>query len=220
MSLALVVFAVLAAEPRPGTYLFKGGGGELVLSKQGRFHLAVVGANAHTCELEGTWKGTRGVTSGDDRCELALEATEQGVEVRPLTDEPCRSYCGARAWFDGLYLLPSKGCTTAEVKKARADFKDRYAKKQWKEGIALLTPLLACETIDGFELAWIRNDLALTQHHAGDDAGCLATLAPLDSYRDESDGPSGEPMYDELFKKLGKATRTNSKLCGYAPPPK
>mgnify|MGYP002804680066 CR=1 FL=1 len=40
--------------PSPGTYVRKGGGGDLVVQAGGKFHIQTVGANGHTCELEGT----------------------------------------------------------------------------------------------------------------------------------------------------------------------
>ena len=40
--------------PSAGTYVRKGGGGDLVVRANGKFHIQTVGANGHTCELEGT----------------------------------------------------------------------------------------------------------------------------------------------------------------------
>ena len=113
MSLALVL---LAAAPKDGSYTFQGGAGTLVLGK-GKFSIDVVGANAHLCQLSGEWKGEKGIVNDDgERCEVTFAAEGDQVKVS-AEGEACRSYCGARAFFDGTYLTPPKGCTAAEVKK-------------------------------------------------------------------------------------------------------
>lgn len=218
----LVLLAVLTTgeAPKEGTYVFEGGAGTLVLAK-GRFTIETVGANAHICTVAGTWKGATGLANDEgERCELAFAATGDVVQVTS-SGEACRSYCGARAFFDGKYLVPPKGCTGPEVKKARADFKKKYDAKQFAEAVTVLAPLVkTCEgVVDRFDRAWIRNDLAIAQHHAGDDAGCLATLEPLADYRDAPPGePVGyEPSYEELHTRLAKATRTNATRCGFTP---
>lgn len=42
----------------------------------------------------------------------------------------------------------------------------------------------SASVIDSPHLAWLRNDLAIAQHHAGEDAACLVTLEPLAESRD------------------------------------
>lgn len=223
MKVALLA-VVLAAGPKAGTYIRDGGSGTLVLSK-GHFSFDVLGANAHLCQFEGAWNGERGVTDeGGYRCEVKLEPRGDAIEVTPVDAEACRAFCGARAYFDGTYLTPPKGCARRELAKTRATFKAQYGKKQWSAAVATLRPVVAScfSVVDRFERAWILNDLALAQHHAGDDAGCLATLEPLAGYRDEDpDAPGGrEPAFEQEFERLVRATSTNAKLCGYAAPPR
>ncbi len=221
----LMVAMVLSAgplEPKAGTYVFEGGAGTLVLSK-GTFSIEVVGANAHTCNVSGSWKGASGLANEEgEKCELSFAVKGDEVTVSS-TGDPCRSYCGARASFDGRYLTPPKGCTSAEVKKTRAAFKVAYDKKQYAESIALLKPLLetCVPVLDRFDAMWIRNDLAIAQHKAGDDSACLVTLEPLAEYRDAPPGePIGyEPSYEDIFARIAKATRTNAKLCGFVAKP-
>lgn len=222
--LAAVLAAAPAAVPKAGTYVRDGGSGTLVLGK-GRFSFDVLGANAHLCQFEGAWKGEAGVVDeGGYRCEVKFVPRGDALEVSPVDPEPCRAFCGARAYFDGTYLTPPKGCARGEVAKTRAAFKALYVKKQWAAAVATLRPVVAScfAVVDRFERAWVLNALALAQHHAGDDAGCLATLEPLSAYRDaDPDAPGGrEPAFEQEFERLVRATSTNAKLCGYAAPPK
>ena len=129
----------------------------------------------------------------------------------------CHNYCGARGSFAGKYILPTPECRSAAVTATRAKFKKRYDAKDYAGARELLAGLLKSCTpvIDRFDLMWIRNDLALTQHHAGDDAGCLATLQPLEDLANEKPEDVGgtEPSFADLWKKIAKATRTNRALC-------
>ncbi len=219
MAVVAVVLSAGPVEPKAGTYIFEGGSGTLVLGK-GRFEINVVGANAHVCQLGGPWKGVTGVANDEgSKCELTFAVTGDSIAVTSVGDEACRSYCGARASFDGTYLTPPKGCGRTELKKTRATFKKQYDAKKFADAVATLTPVVkTCESVvDRFERFWIRNDLAIAQHHAGDDAACLVTLEPLAEYRDATPGePVGyEPSFEEEFGKIAKATRTNAQRCGF-----
>jgi hypothetical protein len=174
------------------------------------------------CAISGTWSGAKGVATDEGTtCEVSFTPKGDELEVdAPFTDE-CRTYCGARATFTGTFLIPPKGCGFREVKKTRGAFKALFDKKQYAEAVALLTTLqtTCSRVLDRFEAMWIRNDLALAQHKAGDDAACLATLEPLAEYRDAPpDEPVGyEPTFSEEFGRIAKATRTNARLCGFKP---
>src|SRR2546427_1002004 len=64
--------------PSAGTYVRKGGGGDLVVRANGKFHIQTVGANGHTCELEGT------ITNGRARIAnsaCAVDFTPAGQRV-------------------------------------------------------------------------------------------------------------------------------------------
>ncbi len=225
--LVALISLTLSAGPVAGTYILEGGYGTLVLAPK-TFTINSVGGNAHTCELEGTWSGEKALATGDlgpeDACPIKLEKTSEGVRVTPLDDEKCRVWCGVRATFNGHYLTPPKGCGAAEVKTARDGFKKAYDAKKYPEALALLTPVLSScgKVLDRFEVLWIRNDLAIAQHHAGDDAACLKTLEPTGDLRflSDEDAAGGEPAFEEILKRLGKATRTNAKRCGFVEPKK
>ncbi|MDP3238313.1 MAG: hypothetical protein Q8N26_36305 [Myxococcales bacterium] len=219
MAMVAVVMSAGPVEPKSGTYIFEGGIGELVLGK-GRFEINVVGANAHVCQVGGVWKGATGVANEEgEKCELTFVVTGDSIAVTSVGGETCRSYCGARASFDGKYLTPPKGCTRKELKQTRAAFKKLYDAKKFAEAVTTLAPLVTtCEpVVDRFARFWIRNDLAIAQHHAGDDAACLVTLEPLAEYRDAPPGePVGyEPSFADEFAKIAKATRTNAQRCGF-----
>lgn len=211
---------LLCAAPTAGTYIQQGGGGTLVLGK-GRFSIDSVGANAHLCSISGTWSGATGLANDEgETCKVTFEAKGDEVIVGSDGGPECRSYCGARAYFETSYFTPAKGCAPKEVTATRKRFKALYDKKDFGTAVTTLKPLLACENVvDRFDLMWIRNDLSLALHKAGDDAACLAMLEPLAEYRDASpDEPVGyEPAYEELLAKIAKATRTNAKLCGFKP---
>lgn len=215
------LLAARAAEPAPGEYVLDGGRGMLRLVKKdgvARFSIDVVGANAHTCQLDGTWRGTTGaVDDADSPCSISLEAQPDGVEVKAKDEEACRAWCGARAWFDGRYLLRAPECAPKKVTAAREAFKAHYKAKRFVEARAALSPVLErCpRVVDRFELMWLRNDLALTLHHLGDDAKCRELLEPLRELGETPDDEVGatEPSFADELKKLAKATRTNAQLC-------
>src|SRR5256885_8868639 len=60
--------------PSAGTYVRKGGGGDLVVRANGKFHIQTVGANGHTCELERSEEHTSELQSPCNLvCRLLLE---------------------------------------------------------------------------------------------------------------------------------------------------
>lgn len=214
----LWAFAGAAESPAPGTYVLKGGSGTLVLTelmRGGHFTLDVVGGNAHSCQLQGPWTAARGKA---DNCSVSLERTVDGVDVRSLDDDACRAFCGARAWFEGHYLKPLPECTAARVTSTRARFLSAYRRKQFAVAVALLQPVVqrCADVLNTFDEMDVRNDLAVAQHHAGNDQGCLDTLAPMKDLaaQPEDEVGQGEPAYTEILQRIAKATRTNLALCG------
>ena len=208
----------------PGEYIYEGGRGSLkVKGSPGQaqtFSIDTVGGNGHTCSLEGDLKGLEGHVADEDHppepCTLSLELSgANAVEVSG--SDACRGFCGMRATFEGKYILPTPECRPAAVTATRAKFKKRYDAKDYAGARELLAGLLKSCTpvIDAFDVMWIRNDLAIAQHHAGDDAGCRATLQPLEhlAKEDPDDVGAGEPAVADDLKKIAKATRTNLALC-------
>ena len=206
----------------PGDYIVDGGWGSLTVEANGGFSIATVGANGHTCGLDGTLRGLIGAADlGDDpkdRCLIQFDPQPGGVIVTPKTDETCSAFCGARAHFDGLYLKPPKGCSDAEREATRKRFKSEYDAKSYAVAVATLTPLLsACaRQLPWLDAAWIRNDLALARHRLGDDPGCLAVLKPLAedaALTDQGLQEKFPPSDFEDYLPIVKAARANIALC-------
>lgn len=206
------------AEVAPGAYIAERGFGSLSV-KGGKFEISSVGANGHTCGLEGEMRGSVGVVKDEgDTCRISFKAQGAGYAVTPLTPEACRSYCGARAYFEGHYLKPAPGCADDARAATQKAFKSAYDAKNYARAEPLLVrQLRACDrTLGWLEKASIRNDLAIAQFHLGRKAACLETLAPLAADADRKDdaikddyAPSDWADYEPQVK----AARTNLALC-------
>lgn len=208
----------------PGEYSYGGSGTLKVKGAPGQpqtFSIDTVGGNGHVCDFEGELKGHEGRVKNEDDpsqdCILKLETTGANVEVTAVNQEVCRNHCGARGQFEGSYTLLTPECRPGAVTATRAKFKKSYTAKDYAGARDLLAGVLksCAPVINWLDVMWIRNDLALTQHHAGDDAGCLATLQPLEDLakQDPDEVGSTEPAYQDDLKKVAKATRTNLALC-------
>ncbi|HTO67717.1 MAG TPA: hypothetical protein VMM15_41385 [Bradyrhizobium sp.] len=118
----LVVLAIGLALPaaivagqsnlRAGEYIANGGNARLSL-KNGEggslsFSIYAVSANRHICSLEGEIEENQarviGVVEGRS-CLVSFKLNDKGIEVGAATNG-CRDYCGTRADFGGLYLMP------------------------------------------------------------------------------------------------------------------
>jgi hypothetical protein len=224
-SAALLAVCLSAAPPgvSPGAYILKGGSGTLEVERSGHFKIEVVGANAHTCELEGQLVSGVGriVEEGSaDVCEVHVDAAQGGWNVSTQTESACRVWCGARAWFEGVYLKPAPECEETKVAASRKEASAAYKKRDYARTREVLAGLLTrCEPVlDRFTLMWLRNDAAIASHHLQDDAGCRRLLEPLQQLvtTPDEDVGAGEPSFQDEWLKIARATRTNAKLC--APP--
>lgn len=219
LSLALALAASAAqAQVAPGDYISERGGGSLTV-KDGGFEISSVGANGHTCGLDGKLKGSIGLAGeAPDICRVEFKPKDGGYQVTPLTLEPCRAFCGARASFDGLYLKPAPGCADAEREATQKDFKAAYDAKQYAKAEPLLARQLkdCARTLGWLEKASTANDLAITQFHLGKKADCLKTLQPLtkDAAKKDDVLKDDYPPSDWAdYQPVVKATRTNLALC-------
>jgi hypothetical protein len=228
LALFLVVQSCAMAQspgPMPGEYLREGGSGYLkvepVASGTASFSLDSVGANGHQCSLEGEIAGTRATLEAAERdqpCIVELTRSGSGVQVRPVTAEACRHFCGARAGFDGLYLKPRTGCMPEDLSGRRNQFQQLYAAKRYSQGRRILETVVrdCARTLYWLEEAEIRNDLAVAQYHAGDPAACRRTLAKLEADAARTDEALAEaypPVEWDAYQPIIKAARFNIDLC-------
>lgn len=232
MILAFVAASSYAqnATPAPGEYLVDGGWGTLVVTPEPKgmqrgqsalFKINALGANGHSCEIDGSIH--HGIASVDTFvngkvCRVGFTVTVAGIDVKPLTEEECRYFCGARASFNGLYAKAIPGCENEARNKTRKHFKQLYDARQYQDARAVLEPLL---TQCGKSLHWIedgaiRNDLAITQYHLRDYSGCQDTLKQFqgddaDKYLDGL--KASEPSSGDAYEAILGPARHNLMLC-------
>jgi len=221
LTLALLLGAGLASAqtstPPAGEYIYEGGSGALRVKADGRFDITTIGANAHTCALDGTI--VRGkATIADSGCVVSFAVNADKVAVTTNGAEQCRDNCGMRATFEGTYTRPTPACTDKAVANSRKSFKRQYDARDYATALNTLSPLLSeCDkTLDWITKGWMRNDIALTQFKLNDRAACLRTLQPLaeDAARTDDGIKENYPPADaDIFLPVVRATRTNLKLC-------
>jgi hypothetical protein len=209
-----------AQKPPVGNYVYQGGGGELRIESSGKFSIDTVGANAHTCSLEGNLSGERGLIA-DSACVLTISRQGSNIGVADNDHSACRDYCGVRAGFKGTYFSPSPACTAKRIAANRKRFKLSYDKKAFSSAVQILSPILVecADVLHHFDKAFIRNDLALAQLRSGDAAGCLVTLQPLKalgSMSNEEVREIPEPTFVDIYLRIARVTRTNLSLCNAA----
>lgn len=207
----------------PGEYITERGWGQLSVKagRDGRpvFAIEALGANGHSCSLDGPVDKGRAVLEGEDShhpCVITFTAKGQGIDVR--SNGTCRMYCGMRAGFDDFYVRPPPGCAVAQVRRTRNDFKRLYDRKDYRQAREKLDPVLAnCEKyLWWLDEGWIRNDLAITMHRLGDHDRCRGLLS---KYADDAALPDEEiakgypPSDAEGYLSVVKAVRTNLRLC-------
>ncbi len=226
--LSAALFTVSAfAQIAPGEYVGEQGYSQLrVRAAAGgaqAFKLMSRGANYHFCELEGAIRNgeARLPESADDKkpCVVTFKILAKGIEVGEKNEGACRTYCGMRAYFGGLHELPPKGCAASEIAGQRKAFKAAYDKKEFARARDTLAPVLNdCKRfLVSTDEGWVRNDLALAEHRAGDSAACRTILkgwVELAQTNDQEIKEGYPPSDAEDFLRLAKATRTNLKLCG------
>lgn len=225
VGICIPIFSLHAASLlQPGSYVTENGWGMLSLQQFGdgiSFVITSTGANGHVCELKGRIKENRALLAAVDKgkpCVVHFVSLSEGIKVESVDEQSCRYFCGAQAYFDGVYLRPAAGCSPDEVQKKRAGFKQQFDKKSFAEAQAILQPVLEnCQkTLDVFEQAWIRNDLALTVYRQGKAAECLLLLDPLRKLAQMTATQIAEeylPYEAELFQPIAKASHTNLALC-------
>jgi len=222
----IVAFTVLGAtsgawgvSPAPGEYEMHHGRGTLTIvsneSGATSFRVFTVGANGHFCDFSGQIKGDKGSTdlendSQELQCVISFNAVPKGYAVSSQTEDACRSFCGARAGFEGDYMMMPAGCTENERQERRKSFKSQYDMKDYSNAYETLNVFYnQCrDFMHWMTLDDVRNDLAMTLHHLGRDDACLAIL------KENTEGDLSLPPFDqEMFQPVAKATSFNLKLC-------
>lgn len=226
--IALLLSAVTAsaAEPTPGEYISDRGWGTLNISrnKGGKmgFSISSIGANGHSCSLEGAIRDGEAVLSNPapgSSCHVSFEADQGGIDVILGQPDDCRDYCGMRATFDGRYAVPAAGCHNSERKATQAKFSQLYKSQDYDSALPVLQTMLntCAGTLFWLEEAQIRNDLAVTYHHLQRNEECLAVVQPtINAYgTTEKEIQEALPPSDaESILPLAKAAWFNAKLCG------
>lgn len=213
-----------AGNPPPGRYLRSGGVLTVKRAPDGTLHFSIetVGANCHSCALDGTVTHGIGTVAGDspdETCRIRLNTQGDTVEVQPLTASGCRNDCGMRASFDGDYHLPSAACTESGRRAGREAALRSYRARNYRAAAgAYAAQLGQCAPfMDWIEQDRLRNDLALAQFHAGDATACLKTLDATEAggVRDEDALREHLPPCDfDTYLKVARATWHNRALCG------
>jgi hypothetical protein len=214
------------AQSIPGEYITEKGWGNLKIKKDKdgstKFDIGAMGANGHSCGLDGTIKN--GVAKMDpdgaepnEKCTVKFKNTEKGIEVIPNGDG-CRYYCGMRASFDGNYLKVSQECTNTTIVKIKKEFLSLYKSKKYEEAISKLEPVInnCSKTLYWLEDGRIRNDLAVAYAKVKKFNECSKILDPLkeDAQKDEEDLKNEySPSDAESYWSIIKSTKTNLKLC-------
>ena len=154
------------------------------------------------------------------RCDVRLKKSATGIELVDRDCEDLRSIglCGASAGIElGAYTFVPPACAPDPVSRTRKTHKALYDQKELAAARDVLAPVLRDCTafLRDDEAAWIRNDLAITLHHLGDDDGCRATLAPVANLAKMEEG---DLVYNEFyeigdFRDVVGATRSNLELC-------
>lgn len=209
----------------PGEYVSAGGWGVLTLRSEADrrllFELETVGANGHTCSLDGEIRNGRTIVSDTPdptACVVRFVANGSAIDVSTNDLASCRSFCGARAGFTGRYLRPLPGCDSLSRGATGAEFKRLYDSGAYREAQQQASRLLerCVATMTWNERARLLNDLAITQYHLGLHDACVRTLQPL---ADDA-ASSNQALMDRLpptdyenYLPIVEATRNNLRWC-------
>jgi hypothetical protein len=209
--------SVISAESRllNGEYITENGWGVLTIvesKNETEFTIFAMGANGHTCDINGVINN--GKAKLEEGCLVDFEQKNMFISVSP--SQECHLHCGMRAWFKGDYLKPPKGCLSKEQQNRSQNFKALYQKHLYQSALKQAQSLLNdCQSVMGeFQQYDIKNDIAITQYHLGDNRGCLATLKTIDVNQSE-DGFKEilPPLEADVLIGVAKAKRTNLTLC-------
>jgi hypothetical protein len=209
-----------------GVYIEEGGTGKLTINSTSNskptFSMEIIRVNGHSCSLTGEIQDDHAVLLADDKaaepCFVAFIVTPNGVDIKVKDHRSCSRYCGARADLSETlnFVKPVNGCDASSLSSSRRNFKRLYDSHAYGKAELILAPILVnCKvTLNWFDQARIRNDLAITQFHLGHSDDCLQTLSPLASDADALDEELNlAPSDADIYLPIIHATRTNLRLC-------
>jgi hypothetical protein len=211
--------------PASGHYATQPGWGELVISTDGpqrRFALDSTTANGQVCALEGQLEGLAAVTRTQNgpACRLTLSPQGSAWAVNVVDMEACRQVCGQRAGLEGVYHPLPETCRLPAREKARADFRQRFERKEFAPALAVLDALAShCGAfIDWFEADALANDRATVLYRLGRPAECLAALgktraAVLTRIEELATTLRLPSQQDQAYLPIARATLYNRNLC-------
>ena len=226
---------IAASTISPGRYVSAGSRGTVVIRKnsraearfdhaEARFEIESVGSNCHTCSLAGVLRGTTGyegyadwiVERDSPKCKVSFRQDDGVINVSAVTVEECRSFCGARARFDGIYKTVPTSCSANNQRARRNQFLREYRLRKFREASDKASRLLEeCgEFINWVEIDRLRNDLAIAQLHDGKPTACLETLATTIAAASLNENDLNLPPCDhDSYIAVAKATWHNRALC-------
>ena len=226
MLTVLTCAPVIATSLSPGEYINQEGGfgrlriSALVAGKQ-EFFIESVGGNMHMCSVEGKiLDGGAKAEAYGETCAISMMSKGAAVRVESESSNSCRSFCGARAGYDGLYIRLPAQCVQAAIRRTRDAFLMQYRRKLYAQARDTLAPVLSrCGRFLYFiEEGEVRNDLAVTLYHLGEYGACRNVLEPLREDAEVQDAQayvlrSAEPDYTSNRMKIADKTATNLRLC-------
>lgn len=172
-------------EFEPGEYITEQGWGYLSISKKNGngqdFELFALGANAHSCSLEGVIRDGKAVFSNDS-CQILFTKKNDAIQVA-VDDgffDGCRGFCGMRAGFEGSYYKPANGCDSQSLADMQKQVMQMREQSDFTHAEQVLSFVLKnCQkTLSQYRNDDIHLQLAEIQFLQGKKQACLKTLQP------------------------------------------
>lgn len=219
----------------PGEYITDEGWGIMNLEPavEGRqsFNIETQGKDGHQCALGGKIEQGKAVLKNNNNehsCTISFNLIDNGIEVAIKADSFCATYCGGRAWFDGVYNKPAPGCDSGSISKAQAGFEELYANGQFAEAEQIFASVLdhCQEVLFWSHKDWMLNELARAQASQGKGVECTTTLQPLaeDAAKPDealcttsSSKPRLLPVDCDVYQTIMESVRTTLEGCRSMP---
>lgn len=205
----------------PGVYATSGGWGQLSIEASGTgdvFTLETANAG-DGCHFSGRLQDNHAtVYDGDAPSQCVFELRLEGTAIDIAASPACNTYCGRNGSYEGRYMRLAPACEPEAVQRARDRFKSSYAKGDYAGADKALASVYSqcLANLPMLDEAGVRNDLALTRHKLGDDAGCLMALEKYRADAARSDEEITEnmaPIVAGDYLSIIHAARTSIAMC-------